>query len=254
MAGRDAHEVIHAAVNSRDLAGSQNVAARHAEAAEKARALEAQHREHEAMLSQVMGERNLWEQLSEGGRRLAVQADAELRRRYPDRKVPALESAEPTVPDQSLAQPGWLVELEEQRRVFRDQYEAWQNVQIPAEDPSWQDEGLLPSLDQTSRAPARSIKARVESRSSVQFLISAWRMSGLNCRAGMPLAPCRRSSALTSSAAAPRMIRSSQPMPESRIQANRTAASHTTRDRLACANSVVAPSPPSALPKVSMWS
>ena len=28
------------------------------------------------MLSQVMGERNLWEQLSEGGRRLAVQADA----------------------------------------------------------------------------------------------------------------------------------------------------------------------------------
>ena len=49
-------------------------------------------------------------------------------------------------------------------------------------------------------------------------------------------------------------VRSSQLMPESRIQANRTAASHTTRDRLACANSVVAPSPPSALPKVSMWS
>jgi len=94
------------------------------------------------MLSQVMGERNLWEQLSEGGRRLAVQADAELRRRYPHRKVPALESAEPTVPDQSLARPGWLAELEEQRRVFRDQYEVRQNVQIPAEDPSWQDEGL----------------------------------------------------------------------------------------------------------------
>ena len=26
--------------------------------------------------------------------------------------------------------------------MFRDQYEARQNVQIPAEDPSWQDEGL----------------------------------------------------------------------------------------------------------------
>jgi hypothetical protein len=113
---------------------------------------------------------------------------------------------------------------------------------------------LLLYLDQASRSPARSINARAESRSSVQFLINAWRRSGLNCRAGMLLAPWRRSSALTSSAAAPRMIRSSQLTPESRIQANRTAASHTTRDRLACANSVVAPSQPSALPRVSMWS
>ena len=116
-------------------ARDQAVAVRHAAAAKQARALEAQHREHEALLSQVMDERNLWDKLSEGGRRLAVQADAELRRRHPEHKIPALQSAEPAVPDQPLAQPGWLADLEEQRRVFREEYEARQNVTAPAEEP-----------------------------------------------------------------------------------------------------------------------
>jgi len=123
------------------IAKDQTVAARHASTAAKARELEAQHREHEAMLSEVMEERNLWDKLTEDGRRHAVQADEELRRRYPDRKIRPLETAEPKTPDEPLAQPGWLAELEEQRRVFREELEARQNVMVPGEDPAWEDEG-----------------------------------------------------------------------------------------------------------------
>jgi hypothetical protein len=38
-------------------------------------------------------------------------------------------------------QPGWLTELEEQRRIFREELETRQNVMVPAEDPDWEDEG-----------------------------------------------------------------------------------------------------------------
>ncbi len=122
-------------------AKDQAVAARHATIAAKARALEAQHREHEAALGEVMEDRRLWDHLTEGGRRLAVQADSELRRRYPDRKIRPLESAEPRVPDEPTVEPGWLAKLNEQRRVFREELEARQNVMVPNEDPDWEDEG-----------------------------------------------------------------------------------------------------------------
>ena len=59
----------------------------------------------------------------------------------PDRKVRPLESAEPQVPDEPLVHPGWLTELNEQRRVFREEVEARQNVMVPNEDPDWEDEG-----------------------------------------------------------------------------------------------------------------
>jgi conjugative relaxase-like TrwC/TraI family protein len=122
-------------------AKDQAVAAQHTDIASKARALEAQHREHESLLSEVMDDRNLWDKLTEGGRRLAVQADSELRRRHPDRKIRPLESAEPGVPEEPLAQPGWLADLNEQRRVFREELEARQNVMVPSENPDWEDEG-----------------------------------------------------------------------------------------------------------------
>src|SRR5262249_39406736 len=75
------------------------------------------------------------------GRRVAVQADLELRRRYPDRKIRPMESAEPQAPDEPLAQPGWLAELEEQRRGFRGGGEARGNGMVPAEDPHWEGQG-----------------------------------------------------------------------------------------------------------------
>jgi len=122
-------------------AKDQTVAARHASIAAQARALEAQHRDHESLLSEVMEDRQLWEKLTEGGRHLAVQADSELRRRHPDQKIQPLQTAEPSVPGEPLSQPGWLADLEEQRRVFREELETRQNVIIPNEDPDWEDEG-----------------------------------------------------------------------------------------------------------------
>jgi hypothetical protein len=120
---------------------NQAAAARHADLAATARTLQAQHREHEAMLSEVMDDRRLWDKLTEGSRRLAVQADSELRRRHPDQKIQPLHSAEPSVPGEPLSQPGWLADLEEQRRVFREELETRENVNIPNDDPDWEDEG-----------------------------------------------------------------------------------------------------------------
>jgi AAA domain/TrwC relaxase len=134
-------KTIRAEAEARN-ATDQAVAARHADIAAKARALEAQHREHESLLSEVMVDRRLWDKLTEGSRRLAVQADSELRRRHPDRKIRPLESAEPKAPEQPTVEPGWLAELNEQRRVFRKELEARENVMVPNEDPDWEDEGL----------------------------------------------------------------------------------------------------------------
>jgi hypothetical protein len=122
-------------------ATDQAVAARHADIAAKARALEAQHRRHESMLSEVMEDRRLWDKLTEGSRRLAVQADSELRRRHPDRRIRPLESAEPKAPEEPTIEPGWLAVLNERRSVFREELEARQNVMIPSEDPDREDEG-----------------------------------------------------------------------------------------------------------------
>jgi hypothetical protein len=133
-------KAIRAEAETRSARG-QAVAVRHADIAAQARALETQHREHESLLSEVMEDRQLWEKLTEGSRHLAVQADSELRRRHPDRKIRPLESAEPKAPDQPTVEPGWLTELNEQRRVFREELQARQNVMVPSEDPDWEDEG-----------------------------------------------------------------------------------------------------------------
>jgi hypothetical protein len=144
------YKAIRAEAEAR-TAQDQAVAARHADIAARARALEARHREHEAALAAVMGDRELWDKLTEGPRRLAVQADAEYRRRHPDRKLRPLESAEPQAPDELLARPGWLTDLDEQRRVFRQELEARQNVMIPAEDPDWEDQGPAWTIWQAQR-------------------------------------------------------------------------------------------------------
>jgi len=133
-------KAIRAEAEARN-ARNQAVAARHARIAARARALEARHREHERLLSDVMEDRRLWDKLTQGSRRLAVQADSELRRRHPDRKIRPLESAEPKAPDQPADEPGWLAELNQQRRAFREELEARQSVIVPNEDPDWEDEG-----------------------------------------------------------------------------------------------------------------
>ena len=144
------YKAIRAEAEAR-TATDQAIAARHTGIAAKARALEAQHREHETTLAAAMEDRNLWDQLTAEPRRLAVQADAEYRRRHPARKLNLLESAEPQAPGELLAQPGWLADLNEQRRVFRQELEARQNVMIPSEDPDWEDQGPAWTVWQAQR-------------------------------------------------------------------------------------------------------
>ena len=63
------------------------------------------------------------------------------RSRHPGRKIRPLESAEPKAPEESLPEPGWLAELTGQRRVFREELEARQNVTVPNTDADWEDQG-----------------------------------------------------------------------------------------------------------------
>lgn len=70
-------------------------AARHEQLAASARALADRYRAAEPELAKTAQDYKEWFALTEGSRRAAVAADAELRRRYPDRPLPPLTSAEP---------------------------------------------------------------------------------------------------------------------------------------------------------------
>jgi hypothetical protein len=60
------------------------------------RALRDHYQQQGQVLAQAMADRQEWEQATVRSRQLAIAADAELRRRHPDRKIKPLRSAEPT--------------------------------------------------------------------------------------------------------------------------------------------------------------
>jgi hypothetical protein len=78
-----------------------------------------------------MTDRQEWEQATARSRQLAVAADAELRRRYPDRKIEPLRSAEPApvsdverqhpnlIPHQGNGEAAWIRDLKVQQQIFR---------------------------------------------------------------------------------------------------------------------------------------
>ncbi len=85
----------------------------------------------ETVFAGLMDDRQVWERATEGKRRLAIAADAELRRRHPRQKLAPLRSAEPaavgdaqrgeltlapedTIPDVSP----WIKELAAERAHF----------------------------------------------------------------------------------------------------------------------------------------
>ena len=72
-------------------------AARHEHLAASYRALRDRYQLQEHNLAQAMVARQEWEQVTAGSRRLAVAADAELRRRHPDQKIEPLRSGEPAI-------------------------------------------------------------------------------------------------------------------------------------------------------------
>jgi hypothetical protein len=101
-----------------------------------------------------MADRSEWQRATEHTRRLAVAADAELRRRHPDQQVGPLRSAEPApiddtqreqlnlAPDEKISQmSAWVTDLATQRQAFREKLEERQALKVPSEDPDWEDLG-----------------------------------------------------------------------------------------------------------------
>ena len=126
-------------------AADQVVAARHEGIARDAHALELLYQVQEKVLDDAQKDRELWEAFSRGARQIAVQADSELRLRYPKIKMQPLKSAEPEAPN--MTQPGWLEDLNKQREMFRQELEYRQGQEIPDEDPDVKGQEAWPSWE-----------------------------------------------------------------------------------------------------------
>ncbi len=119
-------ETIRAAAEAKTAAdhGRAGIAARHEQLAASYQALTAAYQERETILAATVDDRAAWEHSTGAQRRLAVAADAELRRRHPEQQYPPLRSAEPEpvtaaeardltlTPGQPIPpEPQWLTEL-----------------------------------------------------------------------------------------------------------------------------------------------
>jgi conjugative relaxase-like TrwC/TraI family protein len=110
--------------------------------------------ERETVFAAVMADRADWDGATRAQRHLAVAADAELRRRHPDRQYPPLRSAEPrpftqahrddltpTTGEQIRETGQWIKDLAAQRHAFARKLADRQSLAIPAEDPAYGDLG-----------------------------------------------------------------------------------------------------------------
>jgi hypothetical protein len=135
--------------------GDAELATRHEQQAERSRAQESSYRMQETILAALMDDRRTWEAATEAQRRLAVAADTELRRRYPETPIGQLRSAEPdevtieqrdeldVLPEESreYQPPAWMRELAEGRKPFSEKIAERQSVMEPHEDPDYGDVG-----------------------------------------------------------------------------------------------------------------
>ena len=146
-------------------AGDHARAGRHEELAASYRAMADHYRQQETIFAQTMTDRREWEHTTAQSRRLAIAADAELRRRHPDLRIEPLHSAEQapvsdTDRDQSALAPdreigemaAWIRDLAAQRQVFREKFEERQGLIVPSEDPDWDGLGeAFPAWQSPSR-------------------------------------------------------------------------------------------------------
>ena len=134
--------------------GDRAQAGRHEELAASYRVMSDCYRQQEVVFAQTMADRREWEHATAHSRRLAVAADAELRRRHPDLRIQPLHSAEPVLvsdtdgdqlapsPDQKISETAaWVRDLATQRQAFREKVEERQGLMEPSEDPDWGDLG-----------------------------------------------------------------------------------------------------------------
>jgi hypothetical protein len=135
-------------------AGDHARAERHEELAASYRAMADRYRQQETVFAQTMADRQDWEHVTAHSRRLAIAADAELRRRHPDLRIKPLHSAEPApvsdidreeltlIPDKKIGEmAAWIRDLAAQRQAFREKIEERQGLMVPSEDPDWGDLG-----------------------------------------------------------------------------------------------------------------
>ena len=135
-------------------AGDHARAGRHEELAASYRAMGNRYRQQETLFAQTMTDRTEWEHATEHSCRLAIAADAELRRRHPETSIEPLHSAEPLpvndtdreqltlAPDQQIGEmAAWIRDLAAQRQAFREKIEERQGLMVPSEDPDWGDLG-----------------------------------------------------------------------------------------------------------------
>jgi len=116
-------------------AGDHDRAVRHEHLAASYRAMHNHYQQQEQALAQAMADRQKWEQATAHSLHLAIAADAELRRRHPDRKIEQLHSAEPAsvgdierqhqdlVPHQRSGETTWIRDPESQQQAFQ----TWMN-------------------------------------------------------------------------------------------------------------------------------
>ena len=135
-------------------AGDHDRAGRHEILAASYRAMRDRYRQQDAIFAQTMEDRLEWEHATAHSRHLAIAADAELRRRYPDQRFEPLRSAEPApindtereqlhlAPDEKIAEMAtWIRDLAAQRQAFRERIDERQGQKVPNDDPDWEDLG-----------------------------------------------------------------------------------------------------------------
>ena len=131
-------------------AGDHDRAARHEHLATSYRALRDHYQQQEQTLAQAMANRQEWEHATAGPRRLAIAADAELRRRHPHQKIEPLRSGEPATvsdtgreqlspgPDEKLTERVTRIrDLAAQRQASHAEMDEYPGRIVPGEDPVW---------------------------------------------------------------------------------------------------------------------
>ena len=120
--------------------GDHDRAARHEHLAASYRAMRDHYQQQQQALAQTMADRQEWEQATAGSRRLAITADAELRRRHPDQKIEPLRSAKPAPigeAEHEQAHPRIGQEIRRvQQELFRATLQNRQALKVPTEDSS----------------------------------------------------------------------------------------------------------------------
>jgi len=145
-------------------AGDHDRAKRHETLAASYRALRDLFQQREHTLAQAKADRQEWEHVTAHSRRLAIAADVELRRRYPEQKIEQLRSAEPALLGETESEQlppgsgelnetvGWILDLAAQRQAFHAKMEDRQRLTVLSNDLAWGGLGeAFPSCNALSR-------------------------------------------------------------------------------------------------------